>query len=126
MKNILLPLLTLAALVLVGIFCSLHTDALCRDWTAQLQEADQSAQAEDWDSALEQLTALQEDWHKKQIWLRVTMRHQELEEAEALIQRCLFLAQEQDSADLRAAISDLDSQMERLAEGERLSLENIW
>lgn len=51
--------------------------------------------------------------------------HQELDETEALLQRCIALAQQQDDAGLRSDIAELRTQFTLLSEMQRLTLRNI-
>ena len=53
------------------------------------------------------------------------MEHDELDEAEALFCRALVLAEEEDSVEFRAHIADLLSQLQLLAEMERVRVENV-
>jgi len=126
MRALRLPLLLLTALLLLGLFCSRRTGDLCRDWLEQLAVIDEAAQQERWEDIHQQLTDLQTSWESRRLWLRITLPHQDLESAEALLRRCLFLTRERDSADLRAALSDLTCQLEHMAGTEQLSVENIW
>lgn len=71
------------------------------------------------------LSGLYGRWTEQQGWLHMIIVHQELDETEALLQRCIALAQQQDDAGLRSDIAELRTQFTLLSEMQRLTLRNI-
>lgn len=125
MKSYGIPCLVLALLLALCLFSGAWLTQRCDGWAAQLNEIDRRAQADDWEEAEELLESLYGDWLQVQLWLHITMEHDELDEAEALFCRALVLAEEEDSVEFRAHIADLLSQLQLLAEMERVRVENV-
>lgn len=94
-------------------------------WTRQLQSADDLVCREQWPNAEAALSDLYGRWTEQQGWLHMIIVHQELDETEALLQRCIALAQQQDDAGLRSDIAELRTQFTLLSEMQRLTLRNI-
>lgn len=90
-------------------------------WTRQLQSADDLVCREQWSNAEATLSDLYGRWTEQQGWLHMIIVHQELDETEALLQRCIALAQQQDDAGLRSDIAELRTQFTLLSEMQRLT-----
>lgn len=125
MKSYGIPCLILALLLALCLFSGTWLTRQCDGWTAQLQEIDRCARADEWDAAEARLEALYGDWLQVQTWLHIIMEHEELDEAEALFCRSLVLVEEEDSVEFRSHIADLLSQLQLLAELEQVRLENV-
>ena len=125
MRSFVIPGAVLALLLGVCLLSGAWLTRQCDGWTAQLQEIDRCARADEWDAAEARLEALYGDWLQVQTWLHITMEHDELDEAEALFCRSLVLAEEEDSVEFRAHVADLRSQLMLLAEMEQPRAENI-
>ena len=98
----------------------------CRDsWKQQLMTADGLVIREQWGEAQSVLTDLYDRWQTQQEWLHMLIEHKELDETEALLQRCIAFAQQQEDAELRADIAELRTQFTLLDEMQRLTLRNI-
>ena len=80
---------------------------------------------EQWSNAEAALSDLYGRWTEQQGWLHMIIVQQELDETEALLQRCIALAQQQDDAGLRSDIAELRTQFTLLSEMQRLTLRNI-
>lgn len=125
MKSYAIPGLILALLLALCLCSSVWLTRRCDSWTDQLQQIDRCARADDWEEAEALLETLYGDWLQVQLWLHVTMEHEELDAAEALFCRARVLAEEEDSVEFRAHIADLLSQLQLLAELEQIRLENV-
>ena len=125
MKALVVPITVLGLLLALSLWNERYLRDCCARWEAQLAVIDALAAREDWDGAARQTKALYGDWERCGTWLRITMRHQELDEAEDLFCRALVLAQEEDSVEFRAAAAELDSQLRLLCEMEQVRLENV-
>lgn len=115
-------------LLLLLTFCLFNSHAVshrCHDWTAQIHIIDRQVAQQHWDAAADDLKKLYEDWDTCQTWFHIVIEHKEIDNAEALLQRCIVLCQEQDNVEFRATLSDLRSQLMLLDEMERVSIKNI-
>ena len=118
---ILILLLTLFLCLYAGSSLSRCTDS----WKQQLMTADGLVIREQWGEAQSVLTDLYDHWQTQQEWLHMLIEHKELDETEALLQRCIAFAQPQEGAELRADIAELRTQFTLLDEMQRLTLRNI-
>ena len=84
-----------------------------------------TAQAENWDSVRDDLSALHESWDAHATYFHIILQHDELNEVESLLARADSFAFEQDKAELRACIAELRSQMLVLSEMQEISIRNI-
>lgn len=114
-------LLTLALCLYAGSSVKRCTDG----WKQQLQTAADFAGREDWPQAQQALTGLYESWQTQQEWLHMVIAHQELDETEALLQRCIALCRQREGSDLQADMAELCTQFTLLDEMQRLTLRNI-
>ncbi len=125
MKIFRIPCFVLAVLFLFALGNGIWLDRRCQGWTDELDAIDQSVLQDDWDGAQQQLLILYGDWQTVQLWLHITIDHQEINDAEGLFCRSIVLCQEQDSVEFRAHIADLRAQLQLLYEMERVSIKNI-
>ena len=114
-------LLTLFLCLYAGSSLSRCTDS----WKQQLMTADGLVIREQWGEAQSVLTDLYDRWQTQQEWLHMLIEHKELDETEALLQRGIAFAQQQEDAELRADIAELRTQFTLLDEMQRLTLRNI-
>lgn len=125
MKVFRIPLFILILILVLSLWNGVCLSRRCSSWTAQLDAVDTAAREEDWDSAGKQLDTLYTDWDRCQTWLHIVIDHKEIDAAEGQLQRCRVLCREADSAEFRASLADLRSQLKLLSEMERVSIKNI-
>lgn len=125
MKVLRIPCFILLLLLTFTLFNSTAVSKRCRDWTTQLDIIDQKADTEQWSDAGADLENLYQDWTSCQTWFHIVIEHKEIDTAEALLQRCLVLCEEEDDVEFRATLADLRSQFGLLDEMERVSIKNI-
>lgn len=94
-------------------------------WCVQIRTAGQLAQQENWAAAEDTLEKSHADWSAHQIWLRITVRHDMVDDAEELYRRSMSFAKTQESDEFQAEIAGLLTKLTLLAEAERLSLQNV-
>lgn len=114
-------LLTMLLCLYAGSSVARHTDR----WKQQLQTADDLATREQWPQAEQALTDLYNLWQGQQEWLHMVIAHQELDETEALLQRCITYCRQREGAELLADMAELRTQFTLLDEMQRLTLRNI-
>ena len=100
-------------------------DGLVTDWCAALDRLQNTAQAEDWDSVRGDLSVLHESWDAYSTYFHIILQHDELNEVESLLARADSFAFEQDEAEFRACIAELQSQLRVLSEMQEISIPNI-
>lgn len=125
MKVLRIPCFILLLLLVISLFNSSAVSQRCHDWTSQLDTIDQNANTKHWKDASDELETLYENWNACQTWFHVVIEHEEIDMAEALLQRCRVLCQEEDDVEFRATLADLRSQLMLLDEMERVSIKNI-
>ena len=119
MRSFRIPIFILLLTLLLCLFAGSSVARYTNAWTRQLQSADDLVCRE---AALSDLYGR---WTEQQGWLHMIIVQQELDETEALLQRCIALAQQQDDAGLRSDIAELRTQFTLLSEMQRLTLRNI-
>lgn len=125
MKSFRLPVFILLLTMLLCLFAGSRV-ARCTDaWKRQLQQADDLVRHEQWLQAEATLTDLYDRWSGQQEWLHMLIEHQELDETEALLQRCIAFSQQREGDELRADMAELRTQLTLLDEMQRLTLRNI-
>lgn len=125
MRSFRIPIFILLLTLLLCLFAGSSVARYTNAWTQQLQSADDLVCREQWTNAEAALSDLYGRWTEQQGWLHMIIVHQELDETEALLQRCIALAQQQDDAGLRSDIAELRTQFTLLSEMQRLTLRNI-
>ena len=125
MKYFALPCAVLAVILALCVGNAIWQNEKCQSWTGQLSTIDALAADDQWDNAAQALSALYKDWQSAQTWLHITVEHEELDDAETLFCCSMVLAEEQDSVEFRAHLADLRSQLQLLAEMERVSVKNV-
>ena len=124
-KGYLPPILILCALMAFGLWNSKRVAALATQWQAQLQTVGAIAQSGNWAETKEALLQSYADWSVHQTYLHVTLRHDTVDDAEAMYRRAMAFADTRELSEFRAELSDLRDQLRLLAEMERLSLKNV-
>lgn len=125
MRSFRIPIFILLLTLLLCLFAGSSVARYTNAWIRQLQSADDLVCREQWSNAEAALSDLYGRWTEQQGWLHMIIVHHELDETEALLQRCIALAQQQDDAGLRSDIAELRTQFTLLSEMQRLTLRNI-
>lgn len=125
MKALRIPVFILMLILSLSLLNSVSLSRRCGDWTAQLNAVDSAARARSWEQARDELDTVYDSWKQCQTWLHIVIDHKEIDAAEALLQRCRVLCQEEDSVEFRSTLADLCSQLKLLDEMERVSIKNI-
>jgi len=115
----------LAALLALSLLNSAYLSRCCAQWNSQLTEIDRYVQQEDWHTVSEKLDSFTVSWQKRQTYLHIVIEHRELDNAQALIEKSLVLAQEEDAPEFRVNNAELLSQITLLDEMEQLSIKNV-
>ena len=124
-RSYLPPLAVLALLLGFSLWTGTSIGTDTQRWQQQLEQADALAQQENWTAAEEALSGSYRDWTARQSKLHILLRHDAIDDAEAMYLRAMAFAATEEPSEFRAEIADLQSQLELLAELERLSLKNV-
>ena len=114
-----IPFCLLLALFGAALLNAAVADGLVTDWCAALDKLQDTAQAENWDSALH------ESWDAHATYFHITLQHDELNEVESLLARADSFAFEQDEGEFRTCVAELKSQLLVLSEMQEISIQNI-
>ena len=120
-----IPFLLLLALFSATLANAAVADRLVEDWCTELDQLQSTAQAEDWDSVRDDLSALHESWDAHATYFHIILQHDELNEVESLLARADSFAFEQDEGEFRACVAELKSQLLVLSEMQEISIQNI-
>ena len=120
-----IPFLLLLALFSAALINAAAADSLVKGWCAQLDELQDTAQAEDWDGVRGGLASLHQSWDAHATYFHIILQHDELNEVESLLARADSFAFEQDEGEFRACVAELQSQLRVLSEMQEISIPNI-
>ena len=120
-----IPFCLLLALFGATLVNAAVADRLVEDWCTELDQLQNTAQAEDWDAVRGGLSALHESWDAHTAYFHIILQHDELNEVEALFARADSFAFEQDEGEFRACVAELKSQLLVLSEMQEISIQNI-
>ena len=125
MRSFRIPIFILLLTLFLCLYAGSNVSRCTDSWKQQLMTADGLVIREQWGEAQSVFTDLYDRWQTQQEWLHMLIEHKELDETEALLQRCIAFAQQQEDAELRADIAELRTQFTLLDEMQRLTLRNI-
>ena len=120
-----IPFLLLLALFSATLVNAAVADRLVKDWCTELDQLQNTAQAEDWDSVRTDLAAFHQGWDRHATYFHIILQHDELNEVESLLARADSFAFEQDEGEFRACVAELKSQLLVLSEMQEISIQNI-
>ena len=120
-----IPFLLLLALFSATLANAAVADRLVEDWCTELDQLQSTAQAEDWDSVRDDLSALHESWDAHATYFHIILQHDELNEVESLLARADSFAFEQDEGEFRECVAELQTQLRVLSEMQEISIRNI-
>ena len=126
MKALYIPLVLLSGMLAFGLWTGAYAQAHVVSWRSALQDADRLAQEENWEAAEEAIRRGYADWNNRQVFLHVIMEHAELDEAEVLFSAAFAACDARDVPDFHAALGQLDTQLNLLAETQQLSIQNVF
>ena len=126
MKRAFLPPLAILAVILAfSLWSGSTVQADSLRWRQQLEQADTLAQSENWPAAALTLTDSYRDWSSRQNKFHILLRHDAINDAEAMYLRAMAFAATREPSEFRAELANLRSQLRLLAELERFSLKNV-
>lgn len=125
MRSLRIPIFILLLTIILCLYAGSSAKRCTDGWKQQLQTAADFAGREDWPQAQQALTGLYDSWQTQQEWLHMVIAHQELDETESLLQRCIALCRQREGSDLQADMAELCTQFALLDEMQRLTLRNI-
>ena len=120
-----IPFLLLLALFSATLVNAAVADRLVEDWCTELDQLQNTAQAEDWDSVRTDLAAFHQGWDRHATYFHIILQHDELNEVESLLARADSFAFEQDEGEFHACVAELQSQLRVLSEMQEISIRNI-
>ena len=117
-----------AVLILTASLCLWSGNAVieradaCQEGAAEVEAM---ARRGDYAAAADALSYALSDWRASRDWLHAAAWHDELDAVETLYARCLVYAEEEEGAELLAALSELRAALEQTAERERIRIGNV-
>ena len=120
-----IPLFVLLFLFTACLCSSVRMDILCRGWEEELAVARRAAETADYSGATAALDRLKEGWQRRQVYLHIIVPHNEVDQAQELIDLCRLALRRQDKDAFLTAAVRLQSQLDLLREIEQLSIKNV-
>lgn len=125
MKHWFSPLLILLLLFALSLANARFTEQCVDEWCAKLESTLSAAQDDRWADARQTLDAVYTSWCARQTYFHIMTGHAELDETESLFAAARSYATDEESADFRAGIAQLLTQLALLRETEAISMRNI-
>lgn len=126
MKNIWIPTAILLAMVGAILLNTLYL----KDFIIPLQEnlslAQSYASEENWEKAKELSKASYETWTEKNLYLHITLKHEEIDQIHILMEEVLAYLTQEKIGEYHATNSILIARLTLLYEMEELSLKNLF
>ena len=124
-RSYLLPLSLLAVMLVFAVWNGISVSNDTEQWQAELRIAAALAAEEDWPAASATLEDSYAAWTARQTWLHIVIRHDAINNAEAMYRRAMAFADTEEPSEFQAEIADLIAQLRLVAEMERFHLKNI-
>ena len=124
-RSYLLPLSLLAVMLVFAVWNGISVSNDTAQWQAELRIAAALAAEEDWPAASATLEDSYAAWTARQTWLHIVIRHDAINNAEAMYRRAMAFADTEEPSEFQAEIADLIAQLRLVAEMERFHLKNI-
>lgn len=126
MKAFLPPFLILAAILTAAALNCAVIAQKTTIWHGEILQAETQAQSGDWPAAKKSLQAMRRSWESSRTYLRVTVRHEELDSVEALFVRAAAAAGQGERSDFLGETAELRSQLRLLSETEQFKIGNVF
>ena len=125
MKYFWIPMGLLCAILGLSLWCAAFVGDRTAGWRARVEQAALAAEGENWESAVEILQGVEEDWNHNRDCFHIITAHDELEAVDTLLSQAEGFAREREMAEFRAETAALGVQLAVIADLQRLSLRNI-
>ena len=126
MKAFYLPAGVLALILACSLWAGRFLEVRTEHWSALLDGASESAEAEDWPQAGEALRRAYEDWSRDQTFLHTILEHDALDEAEQLFAAAMAACRQEDGEEALIQLAQLQGRLRLLAETQGASIQNIF
>ncbi len=126
MKAFLPSVLILAAILAAAV---LNCGVIARRadcWSGEIQQAEALAREGDWQGARSALKRARRSWNVSRTYLRITIRHEELDNAEAIYCRAAVSADAEELSDFLSETAELRNQLHLLSETEQFTIGNVF
>ena len=118
-------------LILIPALCVWNGRKIAHDtqrWIDQIQTVENLSRRNNFNAAFLTLSNSYQDWLKARTYLHIVCRHDAVDNAEELYNRCLYLAENNNNNNINAFLSELSGlrgQLKELSQTEKFSIENI-
>ena len=125
MKPLILAGAILLSLFTAGLMNCRTINTISRSMDKQISLSQDAAQQGRWESADQALARALDTWESHNVYLHVTLDHNDIDKADLLLSALQQYAAQHDGAHYCADARRLRTQLDHLAETQRLSLQNI-
>ena len=126
MRAVLPPVTLLILLACLAVWNAKAIADRTEQCVSGVDEAIHFADAGDWPSVMTALSDSHRHWQSSHSYLRITVAHSMVDAADSMYCRALAFAETEELTEFRAETAGLRVQLLRIAENERLCLENIF
>ena len=125
MRAFRIPCFVLLLLVALSLANTAAMSRHCAQWSRTLDTAQQAVSEERWTEADRWLVELRESWDACEVWLRIVLSHNTVDDAELLMERSRLMVRLEETTHARDAMTELAGLLERISGEEKLNLSNI-
>lgn len=125
MKRVWIAVAILLAILAGTMAHSFYLTSFTRNLIVLLEQAEASAEQEDWEAAAKLTQNVWDRWQTKDLYLHVALRHDETDAVYSGLREVTEFIQCQEGGEYSAANARLIANLELLAEAEQLSLKNV-
>lgn len=125
MKAFYIPAALLTLLFLGSLWIGSYVHQNTDQWSKELTSVISLMDHELWDEAQQSILDTREDWLRHSDAYHMIMEHQDLDEADKLFSGAIAACREKDKVELRIHLEQLITQLNFLAETQKISLKNI-
>lgn len=125
MKRVWIAVAILLAMLAGTLIHSFYIGSFVKDLSLLLEEAEARAEADNWQAAADLTQTARDKWEEHQLYLHITLRHDENDTIYTGIREVQEFIQCQEGGEYSAANARLVANLELMAEAEQLTLKNI-
>ena len=126
MKRLWFPAALLLLMFAAALGNALALERFTGSLAQTLLQAEERVGREDWDGAEALIRQAREDWHRRDGWLHVTLRHADTDEIQIGFDETLRLLLCREMGGYAAASAQLGEHLQLVAGAEQLTLENLF
>ena len=125
MKTCIIPLSILGLFLLFSLLTGSFVHRSCTQWISELETISTLADTEQWERAEHSLSDIMQDWQRHERVYHMVLEHRDLSDAKELFLATMAAFHATDQAESQINLQLLISQLQFIADSQRVSLKNL-